>query len=548
MLMILVTIPLLAGTAGAWDFRMSGTWTWEFEHTWGNGGGHLFGPHDVDATAAWNALNFYPGFQFPGTQGNIVVEGVVSGHNAAWATQYASFDMTVQINKALKVQGLYYVGSRDGTALNPVASEYRTKEYDGIQNAFSPGYWNWMRIMAKLPWGDLSFGKRPGRFGCENFWSGDDLTASESVALGVKYGPFKFGLSCYPSRRGPEGYYNEADRSNDRVWNFATDIHYFSGPLAMGMRNAFCSRHRGGERTAASGDDGDGRDLNDWFGGIYLKYNNGRFFANGEFDWFDRMVRRLDAPNGANVDPTTYNEFKSYMLEAGFFAGPAKLTLFHSWNPGEDRRAGRRTSTTYRDPSPALGNTLVYMPYSYLMVYSYGTGVDPIAGGGSTTFNPLSGNGEFAGAWSLAARLDYAIAANLNTSLSYFRAWRPWKGYGWGYLRLDNGACVTPGYIINGDTDTAAAFRTVNTVGNPAIPDDDLGWEVDWTVTWALLEGFVFNSTMAYWQPGNWWKYACTSKSNPGWTAPAPGNNMGADPTRSLDAIMGWNMTVTAEF
>jgi hypothetical protein len=43
-----------------------------------------------------------------------------------------------------------------------------------------------------------------------------------------------------------------------------------------------------------------------------------------------------------------------------------------------------------------------------------------------------------------------------------------------------------------------------------AVPDHarDIGWEVDLGVNWKILEGLTWNTTFAYWKPGNWWSYA----------------------------------------
>ncbi len=45
---------------------------------------------------------------------------------------------------------------------------------------------------------------------------------------------------------------------------------------------------------------------------------------------------------------------------------------------------------------------------------------------------------------------------------------------------------------------------------NAPVPDSarEIGWEVDLGVNWQILEGLIWNTTFAYWQPGTWWSYA----------------------------------------
>ena len=42
----------------------------------------------------------------------------------------------------------------------------------------------------------------------------------------------------------------------------------------------------------------------------------------------------------------------------------------------------------------------------------------------------------------------------------------------------------------------------------PNVPDNYLGWGANLGLNWKLLENLTFNSTFAYWQPGNWFQWA----------------------------------------
>jgi hypothetical protein len=46
----------------------------------------------------------------------------------------------------------------------------------------------------------------------------------------------------------------------------------------------------------------------------------------------------------------------------------------------------------------------------------------------------------------------------------------------------------------------------------PNIPDNSLGWEINLGADWKLLEGLTSRFRLGYWQPGDWFKYACVDK------------------------------------
>ena len=159
------------------------------------------------------------------------------------------------------------------------------------------------------------------------------------------------------------------------------------------------------------------------------------------------------------------------------------------------------------------------------MIFNYGTG--------GNYFN-IQGDGQVNDASVYAARIDYAVAANLNVWGSFLWADRVSHGYGWGF--------ITPG--AEGATYTRLGNYTTPT---PAIPDSNLGWEWNVGMDWGLLEGLIFSSRFAYWQPGNWFKYACVSRTDAGWNAPvAP--TWGVDPERNIDPVVALEMALGFEF
>ena len=141
--------------------------------------------------------------------------------------------------------------------------------------------------------------------------------------------------------------------------------------------------------------------------------------------------------------------------------------------------------------------------------------------------NPDTGNGyaEDASIW--AARVDYAVAANLNLFGTFFWADRASKsGFGWGCIRPDlallrNNGNPSNGYPgLNALNPPGTAFMPNGIFGvwrqgvdrpgfagtlagppfrggAPNIPDTSLGWEVDAGFSWGLLENLTVDFTFA---------------------------------------------------
>ncbi len=311
-------------------------------------------------------------------------------------------------------------------------------------------------------------------------------------------------------------------------------------------------RHNGPERiinTPAVKATTSTRDRDDFYGGIYAKYNNGRFFFNAEFDWYDRLDRQYTL--AATSGESRYVQDYRLMAELGVMAGPSKIALMASWLAGNDRRNGvinginqgiltaqltslanAVSNVDFRWNQASLSNTGLYRPYSYLMVYSYGTG---------PYINLDTNNGYVNDAMTYAARLDYAVAANLNVYGSFFWADRVGNGYGWGYLAPDD--------TVGGTGRVTGAYRGgTGAAAAPNIPDNNLGWEVDAGFDWKLLEGLLVNATFGYWQPGKWFNHACISKTNPGWNTPNAANSFGTQADRDIDPIFGMELKITGEF
>jgi hypothetical protein len=590
-----VSLFMLAPAASAWELQLDGTYTWEFDMRGQMGTGGFFGPFYTDNRTA-GVANLHSANAWLGAQ--ISADQLVSGTDGSDAVMYMNTNVELRINPALRVRGTYYIGSWNIPNSSPtrndypnpvqgntVASLYAAYTAPGIQRSFSPGYWNTLWLTAQLPWGTLALGKRPSIFGTGLEWNGAENRASESFSLTAAYGPLNLIIGFYPSREGNDGYYNRLfDKTNRRVYDISPTVIYRDGPLETGILMNWVRRHRNPERvidvagTAGVGGSGkailDTRDRDEFYGGVYVKYNNGRFFMNSEFDWYDRLDRirqtNLTSAYAATVTGAATRYVMNYRLmsELGVLAGPTKVSLMASWLSGPDRRRGvtdnivqgvLADSQSNQAPGTANGriqsatasNTGLYRPYSYLMVYAYGLG---------THINLDTGNGYVEDAMTYSARADYAVAANLNVYSSFFWADRVGNGYGWGYLQPS-----TTGPSPGGDNGLVTGlYRGTNTTGTttpsriaPNIPDNNLGWEVDAGFDWKLLEGLLVNATFAYWQPGKWFNFASVDKNISNWNSPATmgagliDNNplhWGIWPDRHIDAIWGTEIKVTAEF
>ena len=146
-------------------------------------------------------------------------------------------------------------------------------------------------------------------------------------------------------------------------------------------------------------------------------------------------------------------------------------------------------------------------------------------------------------AFVFAARFDYAVAANLNVSLSFLRAERTSNGYSWG--------CIGPNAGLGAFPATPDGNININLNRYPAspnIPDRSLGSEIMLGLDWKLLEQLFLGITFAYWQPGAWFTYACVDRSVPGWETGTAANLFGTSPMKDIDPVVGGEFLLTVRF
>ncbi len=242
----------------------------------------------------------------------------------------------------------------------------------------------------------------------------------------------------------------------------------------------------------------------------YLRWFDGRRFLNVEYNIQNVAVTRS---GGRPISGRPM----AWAAEGGFIAGPLKFAVAHFYRSGHDRRGGvfnvwGPLGTIFPvSPFGAAGQAYdgwnyfltrwgggqgPIEPYNFL-IGIYGTGNSSFDSAGHCTYNDFL---------AYAARIDYAVAANLNLFASFIHGERASNtgtpvGIFTGLSTLDRDRGRVP-------TALPSAYLVV-----PNVPDNDLGWEVDVGFDWKILEGVTFKFLFARWQPGNWFKWAYQDRS-----------------------------------
>jgi hypothetical protein len=610
----------LCATAQAWEFHMSGNFQWTYEYHAQGGANGFFGPQN-QANAAlaglgnWQAANFWVGARLmDGTQ-----YGLVTGLDSSINYQRMVLNPEIRVNPAIRIRGQYWIGGfgpYDNLAATTVsggnagtimttrgqyASSYYINQQTGsvITAPLALGQWNLLWVTAQTPWGILVFGKRGGPFGMGLLNDeGERTVVSESLAIVAPYGPLRIGIFAYPWRQGvlldnqrnmgalgapqlgqvasnTQGtiYPKLWDASNIRLSTpqMGAFVTYSNGPLDAGIIYLQWQQHQGPEAapTLAAQLSFPTTDANTEGGNAYVKYNNGRFFFNAEVAW-NRWDNRFQQPAVPLVDPLTalglgsiyqpvFTEDWDWGTEFGFLCGPSKLSFLYAYFMGMDRRNGIWISKqSYSSLVWGLVgcNQALFLPYSYLMGYTYASGLN---------YRNGLGEGGFADASVVASRLDYAVAANLNWYGSFIWAWRN-GSWPWGTLTVNGGNLSSNAVQVFGlpaVSGNSPAVQNAGGVRAPNIPDNNLGWELTTGVDWKLLEGLTTNLRLAYWQPGEWFKYACLDKTLVtntvggvvnGNLAPqvgdgaAIGSSFGVNPAKSIDGIWAFSGQLNVDF
>ncbi len=560
------------GTASAWEFSMNGGLAWKYDYRSQMGPKGFFGPYNrdnggngVDVFAGeYASANGWLGYfssSVPSPHGDMV-----TGTDGSRALYQAWFAPLLRVNPALSVNGRLRSGPGRLVSQAP-----------GFDVMLANMEWTLLWFTAKTPWGQVLFGKRPFGKGCGLQYDIANRT-EESLMWVSAYGPFEAAFGTYPWRRGSTWYGNIVDKNGSTDVDVIGYVHWNAANWSLGLGGTYVQFHEGPEaRYSVNTDLPDSkyrfrpRDVNLTEGWTFAKFNSGRCFLNLEADWYYRTNRfarseagiaspdAYDSPDGrGSVFRPTYVQSWRYMIETGLLAGPAKVSFLYAFLPGPDRRHGVLIDRQPYILGPDVANTGLFRPYSFLLNAGYASGAgavfepfDPLRAHGRSALN-YDGEGYISDASVLATRLDYAVAANLNVFASVLHADRVSDGYGWGYIKPKR----------NGRSNTATVHyirQGVDATSNdpaPAIPDKDLGWEVDTGLSWQLLEGWILNVNAGYWKPGRWWNFACADRDVPGWNSdlyPIPktttsANSWGTNPARSIDGVIATEVILSTEF
>ena len=585
MAMMMAALPW----AMAWEFSMKGDWEWRYRYWTRTGNSDIFG--QMDDTHVNLGINHLVVFPTKATTNRIntnnfgfvaaVAPSTSTGGVLAGDNNYGA-DMTltdnrftiypkITVNPAIAVDasvnftslGIWSNGrpyqERAGTVTINNTTYNVDNDYGWITDTYVPigdrpaashipntfVTVQWLRASFKTPMANFSLGYRTSAFGI-GLWMHGLNRASSSFSMSIPYGPFTITFAPYFSRNSTgwgttritgAGSVERQDNRRDYFRAIFGQITYRSGPFEFQFMSnsyhqpnspAITNTSRGGGLTANNIPSAD--TLRYRFG-LAMKYSDGRFFFNGEADWYNRwssgrgsaaspILQRDGALGPGNADTDGW----VYGAEIGAFAGPTKVTLSYVRATGDDPST-RKTTDDAVDSQDGVSSPYI-KPWGYLMYYMYGAGDGwDAAGYGQPT------NFHHAG-----LRIDYAIASNLNVNLVYSRAWRD----------QPNAYRLGGDYRIRAQVWTNEDIRLsqLGTFRGQAVPDHarDIGWETDLGVDWKLLEGLTWSTTFAYWKPGNWWSYAYPNSAylyrlNPGGGASANPNNTAAGETNAT-----WNL------
>lgn len=572
---LILFLVLVATTQSfGWDFSLNGVYEWRFNYVSRIGESDLFG-------SAQNAqADGSPGLTTIGLSGpnsNVVTpEGFSSkGSDASYNEERFWLFPKIHVNRAVTLNGLFsFQSDLNGPfqgGPNWVNPPHRAGWYYSASRSDS-GYDAVSTIMLRHLWANvetplftLKFGRRPFLFGTG--WAGYSLreTVDTSVGLDIPYGPFLFKsgffladngefTSPYDTRNANRTIYTIAssvDRNEARKLDFYAGLVYRYGNFDFGYlnRTIYYNRVHSVPFTtttlrddmvgsfpqyflSAYRNDADGNLTTIPIYGnsllmnnlVYFKYFNGRYAANVEY-----AIQTINTTRdgGRPISGAPW----SLMGEFSGLAGPMKMSLAYFYHSGHDRAGG------VLDTSSATGTGITQTGDSwaqYIMSGGCYTAIEPynwligLYGSGNNSYD-ASGYPIYLDFQSVAGRLDYAVAANINTWLSYMYARRASNtGSWWG--QYTGGVTVAPTRGSN-------------------VPNNNLGQEFNVGIDWKLLEGVNWKTRFAYWKPGEWFKWAYQDYSSPTFlTDPLSDTQVRINPDRSISPIMGFRTGVSVAF
>ncbi len=580
-LLVTLLLTVFVAPALAWEFKMQGQFEWRYRYLGrANGYKDLFGdmrfqdnPATVGLTAGTGPIGFAGPNFWRGYNGNNASPmatnswgssvRVVRGGFSYADCDASEYDQRMTLEPVLRVNNAVYFGAhmdlagirqkynhRDMQTNGPMDRWYQDRmSQNAFDTAMIPSI-NQYKLVCNMPWFTVISGTRNFPFG-----TGATLSLnvrSDSTMFIIPYGPLiiipAFWWCLTPNGFGPFGPYASSsgpapntvvnmDKGTQNQIQVGPAVHYSTRCLDIGFLGMWFMNHTAAVNPGGAGTRGiyynplaptptvtyhyGGHDVAHlmWF--VYMKYADGRFFANAEYAWVNLDQYYLPNATGSSTGgaPPLYSELNSFFSEVGAFCGPARLSLLFVRSDGPALNNG--------NPTKAYGgvpiNYQVTDAYNYLLFHTYGGGND--APWATSYTLGVDENGQLVDAFAFAARLDYAVAANLNIWGSYMWASRTEKN---GWLAGSKNADGT--IITTWNASEAQLWKHTAMPGSPAtgpggvnpyVDDAYLGWEAQLGVDWKLLENMSVFSRYAYWQPGPWFDQAYQV------VGPKPGGSVG---------------------
>ncbi len=546
-LLAVVALLLAAwtGSAVAWSLKMKGETAWRYRYLTRMGDNDLFGNVATGTNRAGATtgpvhlgINQVAPIKTDGTWSDVEeAGGIIVAGEERWGSDLAVTDWratvypSIKVNKAIKLSGSVNLTSLGIHAGGKPMVEIEGTDATGANNDDIGGYVNslwvpinnrmaganvpnmfvtlqWWKASIKTPMLDFSIGTKTSGVGI-GIWKSKCQRASTSFGVKAKYGPLTFATSPYMSRansdwddfprmRGQDSPYRKDD-NRDYFRGVTAGLKYKSGPLEIALvSDSHTSDQYSAPQAAGTRADDTARPENadQWVYDVdaSVKYFNGRFFFNAEaaYFWEDETGRAMAADLGGGVFQRRASRSQRawiYGGDMGVVVGPSKLTVSYVRATGDD--PSTREDTEEAGEGDAGWSSCYNQNWAYLMYYWYG---------GGSGFN-AAGEGTPSNIHHLGARLDYAVASNLNIFGVYSYAWRDQpNAYRLGGNQL-NGFELVDNDDLFGLAAGAAPY---------VVPDHarEIGWEVDAGYTWQLLENLTWTGTFAYWQPGTFWSFA----------------------------------------
>lgn len=537
-------LALFVANVFAWELNLNGEVVWRYRFITRTGPNDIFGYMNGE-TGPNLGINHIRGYPTPSTNNTFAdslsvtgAYGVIAGeHNFGPDMGLTDFRITFyptfKINKAIKLTCSVNLTSLGLHSNGRPYTNFEMNEGLGALDTVGGGYANslwvpisdrpagsnvpntmvtvqWAKLGIKTPMLNFSLGYKTSGAGI-GLWKNKKDRASTSFGMSTQYGPFTFGISPYFGRANSSwNAWPRNDRARDNPWRREGDRNYFGGItcsiiyMAGPMEINFA---QDGWHTPNNADFSYGPRLANGTPGSFridrrptpdtwvydtvvgFKYANGRVFFNAEVAHFWEYNSGRGTTSFGTIIADLNQDAWIYGLETGVLAGPAKLTVSYVRATGDDPST-RITNEDARNGDAGVSPHAM-RNWGYLMYYVYGTG---------TGWN-AAGEGQSSNFHHVGARLDYAVAANLNTFAVVSYAWRDQENsfnfggnFSFGARRLTNNQL-----IIQPPPPSVKA-----------VPESakDIGWEVDCGFDWKLLENLTWSTTFALWFPGKFWGYA----------------------------------------